>query len=80
MSKFAPPDYDPRDLPISELMGYRDNGERFDDPILFYVLPAPFKKHVIADHNKDAVVQVLNEAGMLKNSQRGGLADKNAET
>lgn len=66
MSRFAPLDYDPRGLPISELMGYRDNGERFDDPMLFYVLPAPFKKHVAGNHNKDAAAQILHEAGMLK--------------
>ncbi|WP_234262566.1 DUF927 domain-containing protein [Klebsiella aerogenes] len=71
MSRFAPLNYDPRDLPISELMGYRDNGERFDDPMLFYVLPAPFKKHVAGTHNKDATAQALYEAGMLRKPASG---------
>ncbi|BEM35534.1 hypothetical protein SME06J_42260 [Serratia marcescens] len=71
MSRFAPLDYDPRDLPISELMGYRDNGEQFDDPMLFYVLPAPFKKHVASTHNKDAAARILHEAGMLKKPTSG---------
>lgn len=71
MSRFAPLNYDPRDLPISELMGYRDNGERFDDPMLFYVLPAPFKKHVAGTHNKDATAQALHDAGMLKKPSSG---------
>ncbi|EQB3267795.1 TPA: DUF927 domain-containing protein [Salmonella enterica] len=71
MSRFAPVEYDPRDLPISELMGYRDNGERYDDPMLFYVLPAPFKNHVARGFNKDAVARVLHEAGMLKKPASG---------
>ncbi|AKW15009.1 DUF927 domain-containing protein [Salmonella enterica] len=71
MSRFAPVEYDPRDLPISELMGYRDNGERYDDPMLFYVLPAPFKNHVARGFNKDAVARVLHEAGMLKKPTSG---------
>lgn len=71
MSRFAPVNYDPRDLPISELMGYRDNGERFDDPMLFYVLPAPFKKHVAGGHNKDAAARILYESGMLKRPASG---------
>ncbi|MFX2608987.1 DUF927 domain-containing protein [Enterobacter mori] len=71
MSRFAPVGYDPRDLPISELMGYRDNGESFGDPMLFYVLPAPFKKHVAGTHNKDAAAKTLHEAGMLKKPASG---------
>lgn len=71
MSRFAPLNYDPHDLPIPELMGYRDNGERFDDPMLFYVLPTPFRKHVAGTHNKDATAQVLHEAGMLKKPASG---------
>ncbi|EMM4083552.1 DUF927 domain-containing protein [Shigella flexneri] len=71
MSKFALVDYDPRDLHIGELMGYRDKGERYDDPMLFYVLPAPFKEHVARGFNKDAVAQVLHDAGMLKKPTSG---------
>ncbi|NDO80214.1 DNA primase [Citrobacter sp. NCU1] len=71
MSRFAPLNYDPRDLPISELMGYRDSGDRVDAPALFYVLPAPFKKHVAGTHNKDATAQVLHDAGMLKKPASG---------
>lgn len=71
MSRFAPLNYDPRDLPIPELMGYRDSGERPGTPALFYVLPAPFKKHVAGTHNKDATAQVLHDAGMLKKPASG---------
>lgn len=46
MSRFAPLDYDPRDLPIHELYGYRDKGGDFNEPVLFYVLPTPFKNEV----------------------------------
>lgn len=71
MSRFAPLNYDPRDLPLPELMGYRDNGEQYDDPLLFYVLPAPFKKYVAGSHNKAATARIFHEAGMLKkNHQR----------
>ncbi|CAH3354505.1 TPA: DUF927 domain-containing protein [Klebsiella michiganensis] len=71
LSRFAPLPYDPQDLPIAELMGYRDNGERFDDPMLFYVLPEPFKKHVAGSQNKDVAARILHEAGMLRKPASG---------
>ncbi|AYN29011.1 DUF927 domain-containing protein [Buttiauxella sp. 3AFRM03] len=71
MSRFAPLDYDPQSMPISELYGYRDKGDRFDDPVLFYVLPTPFKAQVANGHNKDAVAKVLHETGMLKKPASG---------
>ena len=39
--------------------------------MLFYVLPAPFKKHVAGSHNKDATARVLHEGGMLKKPANG---------
>lgn len=71
IGRFAPLNYDPRDMPISDLMGYRDSGEQFDDPMLFYVLPDPFKKHVAGMHNKDVAARILHEAGMLRKPPNG---------
>lgn len=71
MSRFAPVDYDPASLPISELYGYRDSGSRYDDPLLFYVLSEAFKSKVAEGFNKDTVAKVLHEAGMLKRPESG---------
>ncbi|HFP3851595.1 TPA: DUF927 domain-containing protein, partial [Escherichia coli] len=71
MSRFAPVDYDPTSLPISELYGYRESDGRYDEPVLFYVLPDPFGSHVANGFNKDAVAKVLHEAGMLKRPSSG---------
>lgn len=71
LSRFAPVEYSPGDLPISELYGYRDRGERYDDPMVFYVLPAPFKSQVAKGFNKDAVARILHEVGMLKKPASG---------
>lgn len=71
MSHFAPVDYDPQSLPIRELFGYRDRGTHVDDPMLFYVLPAPFKCEVSKGFNKDAVAKTLHEAGMLRKPGNG---------
>ncbi|QNK06852.1 DUF927 domain-containing protein [Enterobacter sp. JUb54] len=68
MSRFAPLDYDPRDLPIHELYGYRDKGGESDEPVLFYVLPAPFRDQLAKGFNKDTAARILSEAGMLKKS------------
>ncbi|MBE0150229.1 DUF927 domain-containing protein [Serratia fonticola] len=70
-SRFAPLDYDPRDLPIPEVLGYRDSGEHFNDPVLFYVLPTPFKNQVAKGFNKDTAARILHEAGMLKKPASG---------
>ncbi|MFA9593070.1 DUF927 domain-containing protein [Citrobacter telavivensis] len=71
MSRFAPLDYDPRDLPIHELYGYRDKGVDFNEPVLFYVLPTPFKNEVAKGFNKDTVARILSESGMLKKPGHG---------
>lgn len=71
MSRFAPLDYDPRDLPIHELYGYRDKGADFNEPVLFYVLPTPFKNEVAKGFNKDTVARILSESGMLKKPGHG---------
>jgi putative DNA primase/helicase len=68
MSRFAPLDYDPRDLPIHELYGYRDKGGESDEPVLFYVLPTPFRDQLAKGFNKDTAARILSEAGMLKKS------------
>lgn len=66
MSKFAPLDYNPRDLPIHELYGYRDDGKGIDEPMLFYVLPKRFRDEIAKGHNKDFAAKTLYESGMLK--------------
>ncbi|EFG3636862.1 DUF927 domain-containing protein, partial [Escherichia coli] len=71
MSRFAPVNYDPASLPIPELYGYRESDGRYDEPVLFYVLPDPFGSHVANGFNKDAVAKVLHEAGMLKRPSSG---------
>ncbi|HAV7745328.1 TPA: DUF927 domain-containing protein [Escherichia coli] len=71
MSRFAPVNYDPASLPISELYGYRESEGRYGEPVLFYVLPEPFKSHVAKGFNKDAVARALHEAGMLKKPASG---------
>ncbi|HFU6555879.1 TPA: DNA primase, partial [Klebsiella variicola] len=55
-----------RDLPIHELYGYRDKGADLDEPVLFYVLPAPFKNEVAKGFTNDTVARTLSELGMLK--------------
>ncbi len=64
--RFAPVQYDPRDFPLPEIYGYRDAGERYDAPVLYYVLPTPFKEQVAKGFNKDSAARILHEAGMLK--------------
>ncbi|WP_240088152.1 DUF927 domain-containing protein [Escherichia coli] len=71
MSRFAPVNYDPASLPISELYGYRESEGRYGEPVLFYVLPDPFQSHVANGFNKDAVARALHEAGMLKKPASG---------
>ncbi|ELV7109390.1 DUF927 domain-containing protein [Escherichia coli] len=71
MSRFAPVNYDPASLPIPELYGYRESDGRYDEPVLFYVLPDPFGSHVANGFNKDAAAKVLHEAGMLKRPSSG---------
>lgn len=66
MSRFAPLPYDERDLPIRDLAGYRDRDENGERPVLFYVLPTPFKEQIASPFNADVVAQVLYDAGMLK--------------
>ncbi|EKT7306803.1 DUF927 domain-containing protein, partial [Escherichia coli] len=71
LSRFAPVNYDPASLPISELYGYRESDGRYDEPVLFYVLPEPFSSHVAKGFNKDAVAKTLHEAGMLRKPASG---------
>lgn len=71
MSRFAPLPYNERDLPIRDLAGYRDRDEGGERPMLFYVLPTPFKEQIASPFNADVVAQVLYDAGMLKKPSSG---------
>ena len=42
-----------------------------DEPVLFYVLPTPFKNEVAKGFNKDTVARILSESGMLKKPAHG---------
>jgi putative DNA primase/helicase len=46
LSRFAPLGYDPRDLPIRDLAGYRKKGNHDGDPIIFYTFPATFEQEI----------------------------------
>ncbi|KAB7676548.1 DUF927 domain-containing protein [Plesiomonas shigelloides] len=71
LSRFAPIPYDPRDLPIKELAGYRKNGALDSDPMLFFTFPAVFEKEMAAGFNARQVAEVLMAAGMLHPPKSG---------
>ncbi|MBG0575990.1 hypothetical protein [Enterobacter ludwigii] len=68
MSRFAPLEYNPCDLSIHELYGYMDKIGELDEPVLLYVLPAPFREQLAKGFNKDTAERILSETGMLKKS------------
>lgn len=41
------------------------------EPVLFYVLPAPFKNEVARGFNKDTVARILSDSGMLRKPGNG---------
>ncbi|WP_232553139.1 TOPRIM and DUF927 domain-containing protein [Klebsiella michiganensis] len=71
LSRFAPFPYSPADLPIKELAGYRQRGERDESPIAFYTFPATFEKEIAAGFNPKQFAEVLKNSGMLTPPNRG---------
>lgn len=71
-SRFLPyPDTDERDLPISNLAGYRGKGAHDNDPVTFYTFPAAFEQEISKGFNAKHFAKTLAEAGMLKTGDRG---------
>lgn len=64
-SRFAPLPYDPRDLPIRDLAGYRQKKGDDESPMIFYTFPAAFEKEIAAGFNVKQFAEALNIAGML---------------
>ncbi|ASD86216.1 DUF927 domain-containing protein [Salmonella enterica] len=64
-SRFAPLPYDPRDLPIKELAGYRQKKGGDERPMIFYTFPAVFEKEIAAGFNAKQFAKALKAAGML---------------
>lgn len=65
LSRYAPLGYDPRDLPIRDLAGYRKKGSQENDPIIFYTFPATFEQEVAKGFNAKQFAEALKNAGML---------------
>lgn len=65
LSRYAPLGYDPRDLPIHNLAGYRKKGSHEDDPMIFYTFPATFEKEIASGFNPQQFAEVLKKSGML---------------
>ncbi|ENA1775759.1 DUF927 domain-containing protein [Yersinia ruckeri] len=65
LSRYAPIGYDPRDLPIRDLAGYRKKGGHESDPIVFYTFPATFEQEIAKGFNAKQFAEVLKAAGML---------------
>ncbi|HCJ1011539.1 TPA: DUF927 domain-containing protein [Salmonella enterica] len=64
-SRFAPLPYDPRDLPIKDLAGYRQKKGDDESPTIFYTFPAAFEKEIAAGFNAKQFAEALRIAGML---------------
>ncbi|WP_342323684.1 DUF927 domain-containing protein [Kosakonia sp. BYX6] len=65
LSRYAPLGYDPRDLPIRDLAGYRKKGGHESDPIIFYTFPATFEQEIAKGFNAKQFAEVLKGVGML---------------
>lgn len=65
LSRYAPVGYDPRDLPIRDLAGYRKKGNHDSDPIIFYTFPATFEQEIARGFNAKQFAETLKGAGML---------------
>ncbi|MFC6378352.1 DNA primase, partial [Tatumella terrea] len=65
LSRFAPLPYEPRDLPINNLAGYRQKGSHESDPVVFYTFPATFEKEIATGFNPKLFADVLKQSGML---------------
>lgn len=73
LSRFAPCPYNPSELPIRELAGYRQRGSHDDDSLTFYVFPSVFRDEIAKGFNCNQFAEVLVNAGMLipPTSERG---------
>lgn len=70
-SRYLPyPDTCPRDLPIKDLAGYREERKGIDT-VKFHTFPSVFREEIAADANYIAFAQVLAEAGMLDKPKKG---------
>lgn len=65
LSRFAPLPYNPSDMPIRDLAGYRERGKHDDSPMVFYTFPATFEKEMAQGFNAKQFARVLAESGML---------------
>lgn len=65
LSRYAPLGYDPRDLPIRDLAGYRKKGNHDSDPVIFYTFPATFEQEIARGFNAKQFAEVLKRVGML---------------
>jgi len=65
LSRFAPLPYEPRDLPINNLAGYRQKGSHESDTVVFYTFPATFEKEIASGFNPKLFAEVLKQSGML---------------
>lgn len=64
-SRFAPLPYDPRDLPIKNLAGYRQMKGGEEGLFVFYIFPAAFENEIAAGFNAKQFAEALKIAGML---------------
>ncbi|WP_033111810.1 TOPRIM and DUF927 domain-containing protein [Dickeya dadantii] len=65
LSRFAPLPYNPHDLPIRDLAGYRDRGKHDAAPMVFYTFPATFEGEIARGFNVRQFAEILRGAGML---------------
>ncbi|MDQ9127645.1 DUF927 domain-containing protein [Serratia fonticola] len=65
LSRYAPLPYDPQDMPIRDLAGYRDKGKRDCDSMVFYTFPAAFEDEIARGFNTKHFAKALADAGML---------------
>ncbi|MDE9484244.1 DUF927 domain-containing protein, partial [Xenorhabdus bovienii] len=75
-SRFAPHPYDPRDLPIREMAGYRTKGKHNDDPMIFHAFPAAFENEIARGFNEKQFAKTLAEAGILQLGEKGRFKKK----
>ncbi|EJH7012404.1 DUF927 domain-containing protein [Salmonella enterica] len=70
LSRYAPVKYDPRDLPINNLAGYRQGRKETpgsdETDIRYYTFPHVFKDEIAKGYNQLKVAQTLFESGVLE--------------
>ena len=73
VSRFIPVDFDElSQLNVHNLAGYKDKGtQQTGEPIVFYVLPGPFRDELARGFDVNQAARVLYEAGMLKKPASG---------